>query len=77
MSRRTLSKAGTVGAAGLAASGATTAKGNEANRNDDHQDVHVDEPEGFEVDVPRRAYACIANGDDEPAICCPSARQRR
>lgn len=52
VSRRTLLKASTVGAGALAMSGAATASDeeNEDNDNDD-QDTHVDEPEGFDVEI--------------------------
>ena len=50
VSRRTLLKAGTVGAGALAMSGTATAGGDETTR-DDGGDARADEPEGFETEV--------------------------
>ncbi len=50
MSRRTLLKAGTVGASALATGGVASASSDEANRDED-SDGEIDEPEGFEVEI--------------------------
>lgn len=53
ISRRTLLKAGTVGAGALAMSGAATASDDHENRDEDNddQETRIDEPEGFEVEI--------------------------
>lgn len=53
VSRRTLLKASTIGAGGLAMSGSAAAHDDEENQdeNNDNGDTEVDEPEGFEVEI--------------------------